>query len=104
MRRRPDHRGQPHGAAAPRGPGTQPPASRRRRGAGRPAADRPGLGERSAWRRIALTPVLAGPSDLSPADARKLAGFAARHGLAWISTRGAVPAPEVARLLAAPPL
>ncbi|GGK85699.1 hypothetical protein Ppa06_45240 [Planomonospora parontospora subsp. parontospora] len=62
------------------------------------------LGERSAWRRIALTPVLAGPSDLSPADARKLAGFAARHDLAWISTRGAVPAPEVARLLAAPPL
>ncbi|GAA3128532.1 hypothetical protein GCM10010466_19080 [Planomonospora alba] len=61
------------------------------------------LGESPAWRRIALTPVLAGPTDLSAADARKLAGFAARHRLAWLSTRGATPVPEVVRLLAAPP-
>ncbi|MFC4063139.1 hypothetical protein ACFOWE_33080 [Planomonospora corallina] len=60
------------------------------------------LGEPSAWERIALTPVLAGPTDLSSADARKLAGFASRHDLAWLSTRGATPVPEVVRLLAGP--
>ncbi|GAA3440703.1 hypothetical protein [Planomonospora venezuelensis] len=54
--------------------------------------------------RIALTSVLAGPESLSPADARKMVAFAARNHLAWLSTRGAAPDPEVVRLLSAPPL
>ncbi|GAA4505544.1 hypothetical protein [Nonomuraea ferruginea] len=49
--------------------------------------------------RLALTCVLADPGDLSVTDARKLAAFAARHGLAWLSLRGAAPDPEVARAL-----
>ncbi|MFJ2029806.1 hypothetical protein [Streptosporangium sp. NPDC087985] len=59
------------------------------------------LGEAASWHRIALTPVLSGPQDLTAADARKLTAFTTRNGLAWLSTRGAAPSPEVARLLTA---
>ncbi|MEV4169659.1 hypothetical protein [Nonomuraea sp. NPDC049709] len=52
-----------------------------------------------AWRRIALTPVLAGEGDLTELDARKLAAYAARHGLAWLSLRGVTPKPDVSRIL-----
>ncbi|MFG1709902.1 hypothetical protein ACFLIM_42735 [Nonomuraea sp. M3C6] len=57
-----------------------------------------------AWRRVALTPVLAREGDLSELDARKLAAYAARHGLAWLSLRGVAPPPRVSRILwRAPP-
>ena len=52
-----------------------------------------------AWRRLALTCVLENAGDLGESDARELAEFADRYGLAWLSTRGAVPEPEVARVL-----
>ncbi|MEO3869056.1 hypothetical protein ABGB18_09525 [Nonomuraea sp. B12E4] len=52
-----------------------------------------------AWRRIALTPVLAAADDLSESDAHKLADYAASHGLAWLSLRGVAPAPRVLRVL-----
>ncbi|MEV2272274.1 glycoside hydrolase family 18 protein [Nonomuraea africana] len=53
----------------------------------------------TAWRRLAMTAVLAGPHDLSPLDARKLRVFAERAGMAWLSSRGASPPEEVARAL-----
>ncbi|MGR6916255.1 hypothetical protein ACU635_18610 [[Actinomadura] parvosata] len=53
----------------------------------------------AAWRRLALTPVLTGAGDLSARDARTLAGYAARHGLAWLSLRGVIPDPHVSRIL-----
>ncbi|MGW0806320.1 hypothetical protein [Nonomuraea sp. NPDC002799] len=53
----------------------------------------------AAWGRIALTPVLSGKSDLSELDARKLSAYATRHGLAWLSLRGAPPQEEVAGIL-----
>ncbi|GIH69495.1 glycoside hydrolase family 18 protein [Sphaerimonospora thailandensis] len=53
----------------------------------------------SAWRRIALTPVLSDPRDLGVAEARRLAAFRARHGLAWLSLRGAKPPKSVIRTL-----
>jgi chitinase len=53
----------------------------------------------AGWRPVALTPVLANRADLSEADARALASFAARHGLAWLSLRGAAPYATVSRLL-----
>ncbi|SFK78633.1 hypothetical protein SAMN05216275_13533 [Streptosporangium canum] len=59
------------------------------------------LGVPTAWHRIALTPVLAGSGDLTASDARKLVAFTTRNGLAWLSTRGAAPTSDVARLLAA---
>ncbi|MBG0830814.1 hypothetical protein HS041_23940 [Planomonospora sp. ID67723] len=62
------------------------------------------LGEPTTPGRVALTSVLTDPESLSPADARKIVAFAARNHLAWLSTRGATPAPEVVRLLSAPPL
>ncbi len=52
-----------------------------------------------AWRRLALTCVLRDSGDLSETDAGKLAAFADRYGLAWLSTRGADPEPDVARIL-----
>ncbi|WP_336205816.1 hypothetical protein [Nonomuraea sp. LPB2021202275-12-8] len=52
-----------------------------------------------AWRRLALTCVLEDPDDLSETDARKLADFADRYGMAWLSARGAAPEPGVARIL-----
>ncbi|TMR99286.1 hypothetical protein [Nonomuraea basaltis] len=52
-----------------------------------------------AWRHIALTPVLSGESDLSEADARALAEYAAGHGLAWLSLRGVTPSRDVSRIL-----
>jgi hypothetical protein len=51
------------------------------------------------WPHVALTPVLAAEEDLSQPDARALAAYAARHGLAWLSLRGAAPSPEVSRIL-----
>ncbi|MEV7006251.1 hypothetical protein [Streptosporangium sp. NPDC051022] len=57
------------------------------------------LGEATCRHRIALSPMLAGPGDLTPADARKLAAYAARNGMAWLSTRGASPSASVTRLL-----
>ncbi|WP_205315546.1 hypothetical protein, partial [Nonomuraea lactucae] len=63
-------------------------------------ADAHGLTDsRESWRRVALTPLLARPSDLSEADARRLSSFAARNGLAWLSVRGAAPRPAVSRVL-----
>ncbi|WP_043614032.1 hypothetical protein [Nonomuraea candida] len=56
-------------------------------------------GPAEAWPRIALTPVLSGPYDLSERDARTLAGYAARQGLAWLSLRGVSPKPDVSRIL-----
>ncbi|GAA4070983.1 hypothetical protein [Nonomuraea soli] len=53
----------------------------------------------SAWRRMAVTAVLVAPGDMSRLDARKLTTFAARHGLAWLSLRGAVPASTVTGIL-----
>ncbi|MDP4508801.1 glycoside hydrolase family 18 protein [Nonomuraea turcica] len=64
------------------------------------AQDLPDPGQ--AWRRIALTPVLAGEGDLSELDARTLAGYAARHGLAWLSLRGVPPSRDVTRILRGP--
>ncbi|MFC4113476.1 hypothetical protein [Nonomuraea zeae] len=52
-----------------------------------------------AWPRIALTPVLTGRSDLSETDARALASYATRHGLAWLSLRGVAPKADVSRIL-----
>lgn len=52
-----------------------------------------------AWRRIALTPVLAGEDDLSEVDAHMLTDYAARHGLAWLSLRGVAPSRQVSRIL-----
>ncbi|KAB8192189.1 hypothetical protein FH608_026185 [Nonomuraea phyllanthi] len=52
-----------------------------------------------AWRRIALTPVLASADDLTEVEARTLAAYAARHELAWLSLRGAAPKPDVSRIL-----
>ncbi|MEO3885661.1 hypothetical protein [Nonomuraea sp. B5E05] len=52
-----------------------------------------------AWERIALTPVLAGGSDLRASDARTLAAYATRHRLAWLSLRGAEPPQGVSRIL-----
>ncbi|TDD01380.1 hypothetical protein E1292_26090 [Nonomuraea deserti] len=54
---------------------------------------------REAWERIALTPVLAGGSDLGASDARTLAAYATRHRLAWLSLRGAEPPQGVSRIL-----
>ncbi|MBB6349299.1 hypothetical protein FHU36_005844 [Nonomuraea muscovyensis] len=63
-------------------------------------ADAQGLADaREAARRLALTPVLTGPHGLSEADARRLAAFADRHGLAWLSLRGTPQNPAVARIL-----
>lgn len=55
----------------------------------------------AAWRQIAVTCVLVSPDDLGATDARKLSAFAGRHGLAWLSARGAEPAPVVAQILRA---
>ncbi|MFI7447851.1 hypothetical protein ACIBQX_10175 [Nonomuraea sp. NPDC049714] len=52
-----------------------------------------------AWGRLALTCVLKDRDDLSETDARKLAAFADRYGLAWLSARGADPEPGVTRIL-----
>lgn len=55
------------------------------------------------WRRMGLVPVLAGPGDLGPGDAARLAAFRARNGLGWLSLRGARPADDVVRILTRPP-
>ncbi|WP_067131172.1 hypothetical protein [Microtetraspora malaysiensis] len=60
-----------------------------------------GLTGRAAWQRIALAPVLTSPADLGGGRARRLAGFRARNGLAWVSVRGARPSDEVSRILGA---
>ncbi|MCK2217532.1 hypothetical protein MF672_027620 [Actinomadura sp. ATCC 31491] len=52
-----------------------------------------------AWRRIALTLVLADGADLSEQDARTLTAYALRHGLAWLSLRGAAPDTGVSSVL-----
>ncbi|WP_436762053.1 hypothetical protein [Streptosporangium sp. V21-05] len=57
------------------------------------------LGESAAWHRIALTPVLAGPGDLTRLEARRLAAFTSRNRLAWLSTRGAALSPGITRFL-----
>ncbi|MEU1719694.1 hypothetical protein [Nonomuraea sp. NPDC005692] len=56
-------------------------------------------GEDQVWERLALTPVLARAGDLDGAEARKLSEYAVRHGLAWLSLRGASPKPEISRIL-----
>ncbi|MER6511183.1 hypothetical protein ABT158_30485 [Nonomuraea sp. NPDC001636] len=56
-------------------------------------------GEEQVWERLALTPVLARPGDLDEPEARKLSEYAVRHGLAWLSLRGAPPKPEISRIL-----
>ncbi|MFF5109467.1 hypothetical protein [Streptosporangium sp. NPDC000509] len=57
------------------------------------------LGESTAWRRIALTPVLARSGDLTRLEARRLAAFSSRNHLAWLSARGAALSPGIARFL-----
>ncbi|MER7501760.1 hypothetical protein AB0L05_29980 [Nonomuraea pusilla] len=52
-----------------------------------------------SWPGVALTVVLRDGGDLNEAEARKLAAYAVRHGLAWLSVRGAAPAPGVVRAL-----
>ncbi|QYC43625.1 Chitinase precursor [Nonomuraea coxensis DSM 45129] len=52
-----------------------------------------------AWPRIALTLVLADGSELDEQDARTLSAYAVRHGLAWLSLRGADPGEEAAAVL-----
>lgn len=52
-----------------------------------------------AWRRIALTAVLADPDSLSLLDARKLSWYSTRNDLAWLSTRGATPSAAIVRAL-----
>ncbi|WP_155334863.1 hypothetical protein [Acrocarpospora corrugata] len=58
-----------------------------------------GTRDRASWRRLGLTPLLAGPQDLSIQDARRLVAFQARTHLAWLSVRGATPTDEVSRTL-----
>ncbi|MER6948068.1 hypothetical protein ABT294_28925 [Nonomuraea sp. NPDC000554] len=58
-----------------------------------------GLTDDEAWKRLALTAVLARPSDLSESAARELVAYADRHELAWLSLRGPAPPPAVERLL-----
>jgi chitinase len=48
---------------------------------------------------LALTPVLAHGGDLDEHDARTLSAYAARHGLAWLSLRGASPKQDISRIL-----
>jgi chitinase len=60
-----------------------------------------GTGRPAVMGRIGLTPVLAEPGDLTAADARRLVGYAMRHDLAWLSVRGATPAPAVVQILSA---
>ncbi|MEU6791844.1 hypothetical protein ABZ907_09115 [Nonomuraea wenchangensis] len=55
--------------------------------------------QEDAWRRVALTLVLADGSELSEQDARTLSAYAVRHGLAWLSLRGAAPDEEAATVL-----
>ncbi|MFF4197027.1 hypothetical protein [Nonomuraea sp. NPDC001831] len=55
--------------------------------------------EEQVWERLALTPVLARAGDLDEPEARKLAEYAVRHGLAWLSLRGTSPKPEISRIL-----
>ncbi|MEW9549453.1 hypothetical protein [Nonomuraea sp. NPDC050783] len=52
-----------------------------------------------AWRRVALTLFLEHGSDLDVRDARTLKAYAARHGLAWLSLRGAAPDEEISDVL-----
>ncbi|MFG1615502.1 hypothetical protein ACGFI3_22305 [Nonomuraea wenchangensis] len=52
-----------------------------------------------AWRHVALTLVLADGSELSEQDARTLSAYAVRHGLAWLSLRGAEPDEGAAAVL-----
>jgi hypothetical protein len=58
-----------------------------------------GVPDEQVWRHVALTTVLTGPGDLDQARAGRLMSFAARNGLAWISTRGARPADAVLEIL-----
>ncbi|WP_285702876.1 hypothetical protein [Microtetraspora sp. NBRC 16547] len=60
-----------------------------------------GVADGPAWQRMGLTPVLAAPQDLGPGQARRLAAFRMRNGLAWVSVRGAPPSDEVSRILGA---
>ncbi|MFF0769280.1 hypothetical protein ACFYUK_10320 [Nonomuraea wenchangensis] len=55
--------------------------------------------QEDAWRRVALTLVLADGSELSEQDARTLSAYAVRHGLAWLSLRGAEPDERAATVL-----
>ncbi|MEZ7127080.1 hypothetical protein ACBR40_17255 [Nonomuraea sp. AD125B] len=55
--------------------------------------------EEDAWRRVALTLVLADGSELSEQDARTLSDYAVRHDLAWLSLRGADPEEGAATVL-----
>ncbi|MCG5213955.1 glycoside hydrolase family 18 protein [Streptosporangium soli] len=61
-----------------------------------------GIPPARAWRRVALTTVLAASTDLSQADAEELTAFAARNELAWLSTRGARPTADVLKILSEP--
>ena len=61
-----------------------------------------GVTGRAGWQRMALTPVLVSPDDLSFSEAERLLAFRSRTGLAWLSVRGARPADDVLRLLSAP--
>ncbi|MEU8378611.1 hypothetical protein [Streptosporangium sp. NPDC048865] len=43
--------------------------------------------------------MLAGPGDLTRLEARRLAAFAGRNRLAWLSTRGVPLSPGITRFL-----
>lgn len=58
--------------------------------------------DRPAWPHLGLTPVLAGPDDLTAADAKTLVAFQTRNSLGELSVRGATPAEEVSQILTAP--
>ncbi len=57
---------------------------------------------RPAWPHLGLTPVLAGPDDLTVADAKTLVAFQTKNSLGELSIRGAIPAEEVSQILTAP--
>ncbi|MEV0967959.1 hypothetical protein [Microtetraspora glauca] len=58
-----------------------------------------GVDGRPGWQRMGLVPVLAASQDLGAGQARRLAAFRERTGLAWVSVRGARPRDEVGRIL-----
>ncbi|HEX4814904.1 MAG TPA: hypothetical protein VFV66_19355 [Nonomuraea sp.] len=52
-----------------------------------------------AWPRIGLTPVLKDKDHLDEPEARTLADYATRYGLAWLSLRGVPPSRGTSRIL-----
>ncbi|MEZ0072680.1 hypothetical protein [Planotetraspora sp. GP83] len=63
-----------------------------------------GLAGQPGWQRMALTPVIMNPEDLTVAEAQRLVGFRLKTDLAWLSVRGARPPDAVIQLLTASPI